>query len=471
MSNPNPKPSTSDKTKQDKTPLQTQAASHIALRGHLTRRLNTARMVCDLSAQIGTPTMSLLNELKKAQSDLRSMFSKVELSCQDLMTLDITKIDSWQAKLAEDEKSLQKQDSELINLIADAELRLLPKPDSNRIPGARADRTKANEALKPKVLSREMSPVEFASWLQRFSAYYSSSNMNNCSLPEQQAYFRACIDSYLESRIQSKISSVTPILPTPGSISCFDLLNEQFLITHPVFDRRLDWFDAKQGINQKFTDFAQKLMRMGDECELAQMDINDLYVMRFLTSCSNIKLRERFLKETNPSQDKILQIAQNYEVSERFIKAINRSNHVSAHRVSHGGANSSAKSKDNRSSFRQKLAAFKDCCLRCGKKGDPENHTCLALKQTCYNCGKRGHLSPVCLAKSKRQRSGYLAASPRAQSAASSPRNQSRRNSTSRPNSSKGFTNRKSKANVTQSDIEDDSDNEVSSSLIAEYLN
>ena len=293
--------------------------------------------------------------------------------------------------------------------------------------------------------------------------------MNNCSLPEQQAYFRACIDSYLESRIQSQISAVTPILPTPGSISCFDLLNNQFLITHPVFARRLDWFDAKQGSNQKFTDFAQKLMRMGDECELAQMDINDLYVMRFLTSCSNIRLRERFLKETNPSQEKILQIAQNYEVSERFIKAINRTNNVSAHRISHGGANNSAKSKFNRTNSDHRLDFSKNRCFRCGKQGTSD-HKCPGVKATCFKCGKKGHMSPVCLAGIPRSKSGKPLFSPRAQSTASSPRSHSRRNSTSKPNS-KGSPIRKSKANVTQSEIEDDSDNEVSSSLISEYLN
>ena len=401
-----------DKAKTDAT-LQTLAATHIAYRGHFTRRIKNARMLIDLSGQLTSPTMSILKDLQQAKLDLKEMFIKVENSGQELMTKDSPeKIDSWQQKLDEDDSLYRKQESELCSMIAEAELILLPKPASATTPGAATTRTKANDALKPKVLTREMTPVEFTSWVTRFTAYYASSNMQNCSLAEQQAYFRACIDSYLEDRLQSKIAPVTPVLPEDGKVSCLNLLNDEFLLNHPVFARRLDFFQAKQAHNQNFTDFAQNLIRMGDESHLAELTVDDIYVMRFLTSCANLKLRDRFLKDTTPppNKDKILQLAQNFEVSQRFTSAINKSQgHIRANHVSQNPHNSRSNTKaaskrfqrpenrnnKQRSSGDRKIVA-KGSCYRCGSKNQGP-HDCRGANANCFKCGKRGHLSPVCM--------------------------------------------------------------------------
>ena len=443
----------------EKTKLQTLAATHVALRGHLTRRITNAHMLCDLAEQIGTPTMSLLSDLKKAQESLREMFAKVELSSQDLMTLDrADKVDSWLTKLKEDEVHFRKQESELVTTIAECELRLLPKADSDKVVGANGQRTKANNALRPKVLIREMTPVEFASWITRFDAYYASSNMSNCTLPEQQAYFKACIDTYLEARIQDRISPATPILKTDGTVSCLDLLASEFLLLHPIFARRLDFFQAKQGHNQSFTDFAQKLIRLGDEAELASLDMNDLYVMRFLTACTNLKLRERFLKEINPSRDKLLQVAQNFEVSQRFISAINKSQgQVASNQVSQRKFTTQHKGKKPLNQNQRNVA--KNRCRRCGSKTTGP-HDCKGASATCYRCGKKGHLAPVCLSAPKSSNNS----GSRAQSASSTPRSRSRRNSSS------SGSGRNTAKTIQVKEEDPSSDEEVNSSLVAEYL-
>ena len=306
-----------------------------------------------------------------------------------------------------------------------------------------------------------MTPVEFSSWVMRFSAYYASSNMRNCSLGEQQAYFKACIDSYLEARIQDRILPVTPVLPTDGSISCIDLLNEEFLLIHPIFARRLEFFQAKQGHNQNFTDFAQKLQKKGDEADLASLDLNDVYVMRFLTSCSNLKLRERFLKETNPSKNKLLHIAQNFEVSQRFVTAINKSQgQVSAQQVSQGKKNSQKgkKSGNSQDKGNSKAQNGKDRCRRCGTKNSGA-HECKGANATCYKCGKKGHLANVCQSSDK-SKSGS-----RANSANSTPRSRSRRNSSSGKSHSNS-----PKAAQTKEETTTDDEEEVSNSLLTEYL-
>ena len=460
-----------DKTKPD-LKLQSLAAAHIAFRGHLTRRIKNARMLCDLSGQFTEPTISLLKDLQQAKVELREMFEKIEQSGQELMTKDSPdKIDSWQQKIDEDDSLFRKQESELCSVIAEAEMRLVPKPDYAKVAGAPAGRTKANDALKPKVLSREMTPVEFSSWITRFSAYYASSNMHNCSLPEQQAYFRACIDSYLEDRLQSKITPLTPVLPEDGKLSCLDLLNDEFLLNHPIFARRLDFFQAKQPHHQNFTDFAQNLMRMGDESHLADMTVDDVYVMRFLTSCSNLKLRDRLLKDTNPppNRNKILQLAQNFEVSQRFTSAINKSQgQVRANQVSNNQHNSrpSPKVRDKRfqrsdrrfsnhrsSSHSDLRQVAKNRCHRCGAKIQGQ-HDCRALSATCFKCGKKGHLSPLCM-------SGRRQTGSNARSANNTP-TRSRRNSFS--------TGKRNSARTVSADEAEISDSEVSASLVAEYL-
>ena len=72
--------------------------------------------------------------------------------------------------------------------------------------------TKPNEALCPKKLSRDCTPVELNIWVESFKAYYVSGRLELASVGEQQAYFRACIEAPLVARISGRVTPDTPVL-------------------------------------------------------------------------------------------------------------------------------------------------------------------------------------------------------------------------------------------------------------------
>ena len=136
---------------------------------------------------------------------------------QDLDADD--KFDGYEEKLKAEFKRVMALVQPMDKLIIELENALKPKiPKAAAAPaGGAAALPKPNSALKPKELTREHTPIEFAAWIEQFSAYFTSSRMMNSTILEQQAYFKNCIGAYLISRIQSKILPNSPILPDPGS--------------------------------------------------------------------------------------------------------------------------------------------------------------------------------------------------------------------------------------------------------------
>ena len=114
-------------------------------------------------------------------------------------------------------------------------------------PGAAA-RVKPMTSLKPKVITRDATPVELTSWIKKFTAFFVGSQFAEATIIEQQAHFRASLDSYLVNKVDIKIKPATPVLVDPTGVdkSCIDILKEEFLVLRPLFSRRLDYFNYRQ---------------------------------------------------------------------------------------------------------------------------------------------------------------------------------------------------------------------------------
>ena len=80
-------------------------------------------------------------------------------------------------------------------------------------------RVKPNKALEPHKLTRDNTTVEMKSWSKKFKAWYSSSNMHQASIPEQEADFRMVIDVHLENKLAAQMQEDTPIFGTEMEIS------------------------------------------------------------------------------------------------------------------------------------------------------------------------------------------------------------------------------------------------------------
>ena len=124
------------------------------------------------------------------------------------------------------------------------------------------------------------------------------------------------IDIHLESKLFTSIQQDTPIFGSDSQISCMKLLEDEFLLRYPKIYRQMEFFEAKQAPGELFSDFVSKLRALGDEAALPSLSTEDIYIMRYLTSTSDKKLREEFLKESKPSLKQFDKIVLQYEGAE-----------------------------------------------------------------------------------------------------------------------------------------------------------
>ena len=303
--------------------------------------------------------------------------------------------------------------------------------------------TRSNEALRPPTLLRDNSPVEFASWVSRFQAYYTSSRMELSNIAEQQAYFRACMDAYLDGRMRDLIAADTPV---NGDVdSCMAFLKAEFVARYPVFLRRLDYFRNKQPTGQDFSDWAASLRRLGEECNLADMDHNDITVMRYITGTTDSALKEKLINAVNPTVENLNAVVTRYEATKASLKAMGPStSYAAAERGrspgSRGKSPSQSKGKgkgkgkqgkrlppprgrstsrdregrpgkgkgkrnDTRGEEVRNRLVRENRCFKCGRDRHDEPEDCRAINATCDKCGASGHYGSVCFGR-KRPTSG-----------------------------------------------------------------
>ena len=389
--------------------IEERARSCKALKGALTRKLNNAQRAYDLASTQTDASDAILHTLRDSLAEVQASHKKLEAALTELQELEPEKFEAYEQRLQEEEDRAQKCVSVLSPLIAKFELLLKPRPPAqvNAPAGAAAALPRHNDALKPKVLSRDAKPVELTAWVERFIAYHRSSRLDKCTLLEQQAYFKAFIDAHLNSKLRSKIQNNTPVLDDPADVSCLDLLREVFLVQHPIFSRRLAFYRAKQEPGQEFSDFAAKLERQGDECSLTNVEVDETYVMRYFTACTDTKLLDEFLKVTDPTKAKLLETVATYENGKRYQESMREAGTAKANATSSskgkGKGSGSKSSKGDAPAWKQlksKLVRERRC-FRCGDSLPKEesDHKCKAIDAMCKSCDRRGHFAGVCFMK------------------------------------------------------------------------
>jgi len=382
------------------------ARSCKGFRGALTRKINVAERAFEVASTQISFTDVVLKEMQTAMQDVKNAYVKVEACLSELQALESEdKFDAYEQRLAEEEDRKEKVVKVMSPLIARFQDALSPKSPSAIAPAAAATAAppKPNDALKPKVLARDATPVELTAWIERFTAYHTSSRLEKSSLLEQQAYFKAFIDAHLNSRLRGKIQNNTPVLDDPAIESCFDMLRSEFLVRHPLFNRRLAFYEAKQEPGQEFTDFAEKLQRQGDEADLTKIGVDDTYVMRFFTAVTDVKLQEEFLKLKSPTKRELLETAANYEQGRRYMTAMKKGTDKVNAVSSSSKKGSSSTSKGEAPAWKQlksKLVRERRC-FRCGDSlpKDESTHKCKAVDATCKSCDRKGHFAGVCFMK------------------------------------------------------------------------
>jgi hypothetical protein len=149
----------------------------------------------------------------------------------------------------------------------------------------------------------------------------------------------------------------------------------------------LDYFRYLQATGQSFADYVAKLRQKGNEADLADLSVDELYVFRILSGISDMKLKEKLLELKSPSLAALVAEATDFEVARRNLKACGNeaAARVSRQEERQGGAGRA------RSKSRAPYVGPK--CPECGNREHEGDRPCPAASWACHNCGKKGHFS------------------------------------------------------------------------------
>ena len=259
--------------------------------------------------------------------------------------------------------------------------------------------------LKPSELAFDASVAHVRRWKVDFTAYHSSSNMRVLPLTNQQAFFNKCIDDDLSARVSRLVTATTPIFPTPGFVSCFDIIDEFFKERNPVLMRRKAFFTLRQtDAHHDELSFMEDVRRAADEGDLAGMTVEDAICLEYVLGVKDDTLRDKLSEVQDPNIAKFTLIMKSYVQSKITARELNK--HAVAVRAvsAQGKDKDKGKGKNKSTPPRQQLSdeekkrrsRFKGRCFRCGSTEHMQPNCGRPSNITCNVCSQQGHMSPVC---------------------------------------------------------------------------
>ncbi len=380
--------------------LQALKASLNSQRGHLTRRTKTLERRIEFVHT--NPTSMGVAELLQALQKFKEQGEKVEALYIQLQDVDEDEshTDEYGHKLTElsDMTDQVVERAMKVVMLAGKHPTQQPEtiPESNR-----QIRPKVMESLKPNRLKLDNTPTEMRCWMKEFRAFYTTSSLDKYSVPEQHAFIFSCMEVDLKTKIMES-DTFDEELPIFGDVSIIQVVQEEFLLRYPLFNRRLDFFKYRQSDGQKFSDFSMKLRQKGEEASLETLQMEELYIFRYVTGTVDEKLRDRFLRLNNPTLEDLKSEVRSYEVGKQAVAAMDQIEQVA--QVKNQPGKSMLYKRVKAKSNIQIPLQLKGKCLRCGDS----NHlrgVCNKQYDDCFckYCKKQGHLDIVCFRKIMKQ--------------------------------------------------------------------
>jgi hypothetical protein len=162
-------------------------------------------------------------------------------------------------------------------------------------------------ALKPTILSLENDPIELRAWTTQFNAFYRTSNIDQCTILDQQAYLVSYMDAHLKLTMTDNIALDTALF---GNGGCFDVLERLFLERYPLFRRRETFFMADfNGHIREVVSFVAKLTKLAQSGECEQLGLDDLVTYKALSVVKDKELRRLCAREDNLTKARYCQLA------------------------------------------------------------------------------------------------------------------------------------------------------------------
>ena len=261
---------------------------------------------------------------------------------------------------------------------------------------------KVQDSLKPYILSKENTPLEFTQWKLQFRAFYSASHLERIDIVGQQAFFRKYVESNLMSVLDTKITATTEIFDNdlaPGTSSCFSELENEFKLRYPLVARRFQLFSLKQSRNESFTEYVAKIKTQATQCQLESLGIEGLliYIAIVGLHSSDSDLREKLLELENLEMTDVDRVSRSYESAQCAIKGLSSSfaNLATTDNETSEQSVRQLYSSQSRTKWQQLQKLGR--CPRCAMfKPDHAPQQCRALRLSCDRCHQNGHLRRAC---------------------------------------------------------------------------
>ena len=285
-------------------------------RGWLTRAANRlTRLYNELAA---TPTPVVVAKIEEAmrEAEKRTIICAAgyqHLSEEEGLAEDEVTgfIDSMNLVFAQQEDRQTQKTENLANHQVPAPAPAIAAPpapwpqdneDNGQVVGA-ARPPKPIESMRPKPLTDKFTPAQFRYWADAFRTFYHSSNLQACSIPDQQQYLLGCMDLDFATALTQKIDPGSPIFEDEENDrdSCMELLHDEFMIKHPLVSRRYEFFTTQQKPGQDILQWQSQQKTRATEADLDQMTPEDLMVLAYLINVTDSKLKEKLQEVLDPT--------------------------------------------------------------------------------------------------------------------------------------------------------------------------
>ena len=379
------------------------------LKSHITRIGKSIDNLGEFLASATSPSAGAREDISRLRVKLEVSWARLEDLLISLQTHDDTEAHQSGYGQSLEEYSGRYNDyvRKCLEMAPPAPMPATPSRGAPSIPvGGSSSHTqvKVNTALKPFILKKESTPVEFRLWKEKMLTYYTSSRMDIATLPEQQQYCRACISTQVDALIADKITDATRVCPdvdgiadSSGGDDIMSILEGEYALKYPLFTRRLDFFRYEQRKSQTFSEFSAGLKALANEADLFDMRMDDILKMRYITGTCDVSLRERLLKESDKDLREWDDIGRSFEAATSSLQCLSRDSATAAAVQNRNRGKKKQTGKKGSQDIPPKTANdLKGLCRRCG---DSKHNTkdCPREDLTCFTCGKPNHTSRVCM--------------------------------------------------------------------------
>ena len=240
------------------------------------------------------PSKVAVNAVAERLNELDSQFNKVEGMFFDVLVWDNENYAKNKETLDKASDTRNKAHRVAGEAIRRAEEAILPRRD----PSLREIAGKVDVSLKPDVLAKNTNQLDFKLWANKFRSYHEANKMFEMSNISQQGHFKNVLDTYLTVAVEGKIKPDWPIYnPVNPEQSCMHVLEQEFLQLEPLFTRRCSYFGMEKcPSGSDFTQWAQKVVMLGESADVKSMKPEDHTMQVLLRTCSDSKLKLKLME-------------------------------------------------------------------------------------------------------------------------------------------------------------------------------